>query len=131
MRTANAWVCDVRFKGCKENASIAWMCAVEGVEVSACDPCLKEWRRMAVADPRLAPRCPRCASTVKPLRPTATSPETDKPLTGIIADALEHAMFAEGVLVNARRKVMLRLARENPWLDGWGSSSVPDAGKVG
>jgi hypothetical protein len=124
MRTNDSWKCDVRYDGiCKDDAVVAWLCPVEQVEISACRPCNEAWRNAARTNSYLAQRCPRCAKSEKARVNTSPVVVPIKPLTGIVARALENAMFAEGILIDARTRVLKRLAVEEAWLGGWGENT--------
>jgi len=134
MRTQEGWFCDLRFEGCGTDALSAWLCAVEQIEVSACRPCREQWQELARNEPALRVRCPRCAD--RQIREARRKPQDPGPLTGLVANALDEAMRVEGILVDARIRVLRRLARDAAWLNGWGSSSAgaaapEDAGQRG
>jgi hypothetical protein len=120
--TEDKWLCDIKRPNCTKNATANWMCKVEQVQCSACPTCYAEWRQDVSVHPDLAVRCPRCAQTPDAVKRRAEASKnrepvkTDRPLEGMIADAIEAAMFREGILVDVRRKVLVRLAREEPWL---------------
>lgn len=125
--TYSGWYCDVKYDGCKGDAVTSWVCNVEGVQISACAPCKAQWRQRAAQNEDLQIRCPRCAHLAAPavLRPVPKRPvRTAEPLTGIIADALENAMFREGIAQDLRKKVLVRLAQEEPWLQSPASESA-------
>jgi hypothetical protein len=120
--TDNSWTCDIKAKGCLFAAVVSWICKVEGIQISGCRKCYEDWRARAAHSPELAMRCPRCerqapkraaATEAAPSRKVAHTP----PLGGIIAEALDSAMFREGILIDTRLRVMRRLAAEDPWLN--------------
>lgn len=117
--TEKSWTCDAKYDGCQTNASISWICGVEGIQISACRPCRAIWQEKVTRDPALQNRCPNCEPV--PIR-VKERPRNSKvkahtqPLTGVIAEALDAAMFREGVLVDTRKKILLRLATDDPWL---------------
>jgi hypothetical protein len=124
MRTGDEWLCDIKYQGlCKRLAVTAWICPVEGVEIAACTPCVQTWRAAASVNTYLATHCPRCAKTGQPATTVPAPQHSDRPLTGIVARALESAMLAEGVLIDVRTRVLKRLAVEAEWLGGWGETS--------
>jgi hypothetical protein len=118
--TEKEWTCDVKLKGCVRQAAASWICKVEGVQISACRFCWEAWKGRAQTDPSLANRCPRCE--IRPVgadRPAAKIRRRNpEPLTGVIAEALELAMYREGILIDTRKRVMLRLGAEAAWLGG-------------
>jgi|HubBroStandDraft_5_1064220.scaffolds.fasta_scaffold00014_73 hypothetical protein len=118
--TEKAWTCDIRERGCDISAAVSWVCGVEGIQISACKKCWTTWKARVAADSSLGMRCPRC-SKIPPraaeqalhnYRQTGT-----EPLQGIIADALDSAMFREGILGDVRKRVLVRLRNEESWLD--------------
>jgi len=121
--TENEWLCDYKGKKCTGKAVVNWMCKVESVQFSACQACYDEWRSMVVLDQTLNVRCPRCAQTPDAVkrreeaRAGRTVVITDSPLQGMFADAFDNAMFREGILIDARRRILVRLAREEAWLN--------------
>lgn len=111
------FLCDIRYDGCQTDAVQTFLCKVEGIEMAACRPCLTAWRSLAAADPALTPRCPRCAKIpTRPQLPRLEPVRPQAPLQGIIAMALDKAMFLEGVLTDTRARVLVRLAADEPWL---------------
>jgi hypothetical protein len=132
MRTSESFLCDIKFDGCGVNAVRAWLCQVEQTEVAACSNCSEAWKDLVRDDPTLLPRCPSCAKA-RINRPRARVPMAG-PITGLVADTVDEAMRIEGVLVNIRQAVLRRLARDAPWLNGWGNSaeeSAPPGGQSG
>jgi hypothetical protein len=120
MRIGDEWLCDtLTEEGCERNAAVAFFCRIEGMQVALCRPCDTRWKALARSDAGLANRCPKCASRYIDSRASATAaiqaknrplPASTEPLQGTLADAIEQAMFAEGLLVNARRRVLQRLS---------------------
>jgi hypothetical protein len=92
------------------------MCPVEGREVALCGPCNAAWRIRAAAEEKLRNRCPLCASAQISVSAGVNPAETTRPvlpvLTGDLADALDAAMFQEGLLVDVRRRVLRRLGAD-------------------
>ncbi len=133
--TDKAWTCDIHNAGCLTNAHTSWTCKVEGIQISACESCWVTWRGLVATDPSLQNRCPKCVKALTrvpaALRIAAgkggtSVPSATEPLRGVIADAIDTAMHKEGVLADVRRKVLLRLATEEPWLNF--QLSTPKAG---
>jgi hypothetical protein len=125
VRTADKFLCDIRFPGCEDNAIRAWLCQVEQIEVAACAPCSAAWQALTREDPDLALRCPSC-SKARMNRPQAKVPVAG-PITGLVADALDEAMRVEGILIQTRQAVLRRIARDAPWLNAWGQTAEESA----
>lgn len=120
--------CEIKFSICEGNALSGWMCEVEGTPVISCRACRFEWMRLANANPELKPRCPNCSRGQLKDQPRV---QEIKPLTGLVAAAMDEAMMREGVLINVRQAVLKRLARDARWLNGWGQAAeegAPDDG---
>jgi hypothetical protein len=124
-RTADSFICDIRFPDCEINAVRAWLCQVEQTEVAACGSCSAAWQVLVRDDPSLLPRCPSCSKS-RINRPQASMPLAG-PITGLVADALDEAMRIEGILINTRQAVLRRIAREAPWLNAWGQTAEESA----
>jgi hypothetical protein len=119
--TDKEWTCDIKSKGCQTDAVVTFVCKVEGVQVSGCRPCYDTWRTLAGTSELIAQHCPRCyrapARVPAAVRGAVPLVRGSDPLTGVIADAIDAAMFREGVLGDVRKKVLVRLANEEPWLN--------------
>lgn len=122
MRTALEWLCDTPdAPGCQRDANVASMCQVEGREFALCRSCQSLWKNRVSADPAMAVRCPNCLPSylrTEAIRKDNATPPKDRPapLTGSVADALDHAMFMDGILPDVRHRVLCRLAAEAAWL---------------
>lgn len=117
--TDKSWTCDVKYEGCETNASISWICVVEGAQISACRSCRAKWQVKVQRDSALQNRCPNCEPVPIRVRDNPKPSKIKKhtqPLTGVIAEALDAAMFHEGILIDVRNKVLLRLATDSPWM---------------
>lgn len=123
MRTAELFLCDIKFDGCETNAVRAWQCQVEQIEVAACTSCYTAWRALVSDDPDLLPRCPSCAKA-RINRPQARM-HISGPITGLVADAIDEAMRIEGILIDKRQAVLKRIGRDASWLNGWGVDQTP------
>ena len=114
MQTQTGWWCDTRndelnFPGCEEFAAVAWFCVIEGKEIALCGTCNRTWRARAAVDKNLQNRCPHCASFVGVSGPAPVQSPLVPPLSGPLADAIDKAMFTEGLLVDVRKRVLRRL----------------------
>jgi hypothetical protein len=103
-----------RFDTCSDTASVSVLCKVEGTEFHACARHWSEWTRSAVNDSLLSAHCPRCAPAYIARRESQASNTAvtvaDEPITGPLADAIDNAMHAEGVLAPERARILRRLA---------------------
>jgi len=110
-------VCDtLTARGCQREVATVMFCTVEGRDIELCRHCHAEWRRYVGAVPALQPRCPRCAPSYVKTHSAEIeaarlriSGEDAIPLSGPLAEAISKAMFSEGVLVDVRRRVLVRL----------------------
>lgn len=100
--------------GCSRDATIHVFCKVEGRDTHFCQICWSDWSRGASGDEKLALHCPRCAPAYMARRAaTAASAAitvADEPITGPLADAIDGAMHAAGILKPTRDEVLRRLA---------------------
>jgi len=120
MRVGSEWLCDTRAEpGCQRNAALTFICPVEGREVSLCLNCDRVWKAFARRSPELGRRCPGCAPIYIEqhrieieVHQVRISGADDEVLTGPLADALSAAMRSEGILIDVRRRVLVRLARQ-------------------
>ncbi len=117
MRTQNEWLCDTpQNPGCETLAFNARLCSVEGSEVALCRPCDARWKEQVRSDRRLQNHCPRCAprylASLESLASGSGEVRADSEgvPSGPVYDQVEQAMFAEGVLIDVRRRVLRRLS---------------------
>lgn len=100
--------------GCKKAAVVHVFCKVEGRDTHFCQDDWQTWSRSVAGDELLAQHCPRCAPAYIARREAqATSAAitvADEPITGPLADAIEQAMHAAGILKPQRDEVLRRLA---------------------
>jgi hypothetical protein len=66
----------------------------------------------------LAVRCPACADW-HPAAVAVRDAAAPVPLAGAAAQAINEAMWHEGLLEDIRRKVLIRLNQDAPWLKGF------------
>jgi hypothetical protein len=129
MKGANAYsarpqeeVCQAAYPGCTLIPTTRIYCRTEGRSVLSCLPCHQAWRNKVHASAsetfRLELRCPCCAEWhPEGAGPSRTVTEVlHEPLTGAVAQAIDTAMHAEGLLHDVRIKVLSRLAKDAPWL---------------
>lgn len=104
-------------KGCQRDAVIHVFCKVEGRDTHFCQTCWSEWSREAAGDEKLALHCPRCAAAYVARRAAqaahAAITVADEPITGPLAEAIDQAMHAAGILKPTRDEVLKRLAANN------------------
>jgi hypothetical protein len=103
---------------CTLEPSVVWICRIEGREVRHCQPCDAVWKKQANRIPALKQRCPNCAyqyfdSRIPPERDFHTGTSDGEPLEGPLANAIDRAMLAEGVLADTRKRVLARLASDD------------------
>ena len=114
-------VCRVNGPHCNITPSQRLYCNTEGQSVLICNQCLKEWRdRVSSSDAerhRLGLRCPLCADWSAPQHAqTTTFQNVTITIKGSVAEAVDRAMHAEGLLVDIRKRVLERLWKDAPWL---------------
>lgn len=141
MRTSQGWWCDTRnnpdFPGCEEHAAISWTCVVEGREIGLCNSCNRAWRERAMLEPELSPRCPLCSHVILPVTTPARQPIAGHELTGPIAEAINDAMYREGILVDVRARVLRRLGAQDvmmasvEFVDMWHKNRTEIAAYIG
>lgn len=104
--------CDTRAAHRKpEPAARVLFCTVEGHEYDVCSAHWEVWVANIRATPKLAGHCPNCSSLVTGA--PAGQPQTStQPLIGAIAEAIDHAMFRAGILVDKRQLALRYLAEE-------------------
>lgn len=110
-------LCFYRFnKGCGAAAVVHVFCKVEGRDTHFCQAHWQEWSAFARGDDLLAQHCPRCAPAYLARRETqaasAAISVADEPITGPLAEAIDRAMHAEGILEPVRIRVLRRLAAD-------------------
>jgi hypothetical protein len=111
-------VCAVRGPGCLVVPAGQYTCPTEGSSYLACTACRTSWTQTVLnGSAKLALRCPRCASHNYG-QPTVPAPQraAEPVLSGPAGEAIEHALWAEGILRDQSDRVLRRLAREAPWL---------------
>lgn len=97
---------------------MAWVCPVEGREIAQCAACNAAWRAIAAANGGLLRnRCPLCAhaeiAVSGAVDPRETTRAVDPVLVGPLAEALDRAMFSEGLLIDVRQRVLRRLGADS------------------
>lgn len=111
MRNEDGIWCDM--PKCKKSAIHVLSCRVEQSEFALCDDHNKWWISRSRGIQEYQIRCPRCLpayldSHKNQIRmPGTTLPS---PITGPLADAIEEAMYRQGVLQPDRIMVLRRLA---------------------
>jgi hypothetical protein len=105
-----------RDEGCRVTAEVHVFCSVEGRDTHFCTVHWGRWSRQVAGDEALSKHCPRCAGAFIARREAeANNPAitiASEPIRGPLADAIDKAMHAEGVLGPTRRAVLLRLAAD-------------------
>lgn len=100
--------------GCRREAVVHVFCKVEGRDTHYCRSCWDDWARRCSGDDKLAMHCPRCAAPYMARRVSqatqAAVSVADEPITGPLAEAIDHAMHAAGILKPTRDEVLRRLA---------------------
>jgi hypothetical protein len=101
---------------CRIQAMVHVFCQVEGRDTHFCRDHWQAWSLSVRGDDVLAKHCPRCAPAYLARRESqATSVDVtvaDEPIVGPLADAIERAMHAEGILEPVRMRVLRRLAAD-------------------
>lgn len=102
---------------CREKSVVHSSCKVEGTEIHLCQRHWDNWMRVIAGDESLKTHCPRCVTAYVARREMqAMNPAVavaDEPITGPLADAIDNAMHAEGILAPTRRAILRRLAADN------------------
>ena len=124
-RNSNEWLCDTLgredYPGCERKAAVSLSCSVEGRSYALCRPCDATWKEKARGNTAMSLRCPLCvhiflaqeAGTDVPPAPARTDPLVHHaPLRGPLADAIELAMYQEGLLIDVRGRVLARLGND-------------------
>jgi hypothetical protein len=109
--------CQVRSPGCTGIVAQLIFCRIEGRSLPACQYCFVLWRTKVRDEGTqvLVNRCPNCADW-HPATIAVTDVAASVPLAGAAAQAINDAMWKEGLLQDVRRKILIRLANEYPWL---------------
>jgi hypothetical protein len=120
MRTEDGVFCDIRNKKtgrvCGNQANYVHPCKIEGSEFAFCKGHEAEWKAQTTNQPNFQVRCPRClpqflaSVDARLLRPVSSLPE---PITGPLADAIDMAMYREGILTPIRMNVLRRLGKND------------------
>jgi hypothetical protein len=101
---------------CRVTAEVHVFCSVEGRDTHFCTVHWGRWSRQVSGDEALSKHCPRCATPFLARREAeARNPNisiASEPIRGPLADAIDKAMHAEGVLAPTRRAILLRLAAD-------------------
>ena len=111
--------CQVKFPGCSSSPDVRITCIVEGASLMSCHSCFRVWQKESAANPGFENRCPRCAGWAgwSGAKPAVERGQAGELLTGPVATALNAAMHAEGLLIDARERVLRRLKQESEWLE--------------
>jgi hypothetical protein len=112
VNTDDGQFCDLCYRATRRliKAVVSIYCHVEQKETHLCNTHKQFWTEQARLVPALNKRCPNCAHLANT---TLSAKDADIiPLAGPLADAIDRAMHAEGVLVNQRRRVLIRLRQE-------------------
>lgn len=121
--------CRIRGTGCAGDAVLIMYCQAEGRAVPMCAPCNRAWRERARGDSGLAARCPLCAPSWLATQSSPAVAAVPAPagtmLSGPVADLLDAAMKAEGLLVDVRQRVLLRLGSEPSLQEGSYAGRLP------
>lgn len=116
MRTEDGVFCDIGRNTnhpCRKTATYIHSCKIEGSEFSFCKQHELDWKAQTRGRETLQVRCPRClpqflAQTENQIhKPNGSS--LPEPITGPLADAIDMAMYREGVLTPTRMNVLRRL----------------------
>ena len=110
--------CKAQYEGCTKFAMVRIPCQREGTECYACTSCMQQWRSRCLLDPSLGSRCPVCAAhEVQQTTDAAVAAAPALPLQGPAAVAIMEAMRLEGINIDSRNRVLIRLRRDlAPWL---------------
>jgi hypothetical protein len=99
---------------CGRTAVVHKFCSVEGRDTHFCTEHYRMWMAETVGDEFIAKHCPRCAPAARMRREAQGHGGhvaiADEPITGPLADAVDAAMHAEGILLPVRKQVLRRLA---------------------
>lgn len=101
---------------CRDNSTVHTSCRVEGTEIHLCSVHWNNWSRLVHDDERLKNHCPRCVNAyLVRLESQAYSPAVtiaDEPITGPLAEAIDRALLASGILAPTRTEILRRLAAD-------------------
>lgn len=101
---------------CMTTAEVHVFCKVEGRDTHFCQAHWGLWTNQVRGDDALAQHCPRCAPAFLARREAqASNPGVhvaSEPIVGPLAEAIDRAMHAEGVLGPTRLAVLKRLAAD-------------------
>lgn len=111
-------ICFYRTNGnCHREATTHVFCKVEGRDTHFCAIHWQEWSMTVRGDDALAQHCPRCAPAFIARRENAANNPlismASEPITGPLAEAIDRAMHAEGILAPTRERVLRRLAADS------------------
>ena len=113
MRTEDGVFCDANDRKCKRPAISIHSCQVEGSEFAFCAQHKREFDAVTQGKTHLQIRCPRCIpgflQKLQEAGQGANSIHLPSPITGPIAEAIDEAMYREGILGPTRLKVLRRL----------------------
>jgi hypothetical protein len=118
MRTEDGVFCDIG-KGekhpCRKQATYIHSCKIEGSEFAFCHTHEREWKAQTAHQPNYQVRCPRCLpqfmqQAENQLSRASSGTSLPDPITGALADAIDAAMYREGILTPVRTNVLRRLA---------------------
>jgi hypothetical protein len=111
--------CQVASDICTTIPSQRFYCKTEGRSILICNNDLKRWRdRVSSTNAerfRLELKCPLCADWTSPTNLRQARPERQA-LQGPLAQTLDKAMHAEGLLIDQRQRILQRLKDDAPWL---------------
>lgn len=116
--------------GCLNTPSVRLICETEGLPRLSCYPCYLAWRQNLRDNPHNAPFCPRCVNRTRNSNSLITQKSTTAPLTGPVASILNNAMFAEGVQLDVRNRILQRLAYENAWIEDVDPEAIKAAREI-
>lgn len=108
-------LCGASLPGCTVTATRKIYCRAERAVTHVCFNCENVWRINATSA-AIYDGCPVCATWSPGTREPRDSPAAPAILRGPSANAIEHAMHAEGILFETATAVLRRLQREAPWI---------------
>lgn len=103
--------CQVNYPGCLNIPEVRIYCKTEQTSRLACHNCHASWRSKIAENNTISERCPVCADHDYSVARPAPAP-VPLPLRGPVADAVDKAMHAEGLLIDVRKRVLQRLAKD-------------------
>lgn len=113
MRNEDGIWCDYENATCKKIATYVHKCQVEQSEFAFCQNHEKWWKARTHGNHEYQIRCPRCLPVyLERIRQPSSSVQSilPDPISGPIADAIDDAMYRQGVLGPDRTMVLRRLA---------------------